>query len=106
MFYARKSVNEVSGEDEKSTEILNSAKEYQPEEVFSKIKEYSKDRKFVESVEAIVKLNVDPTKGDQMIRGTCVLPAGTGKEVRVCVFADNEFHESLKEVGADILGDD
>ena len=41
-----------------------------------------------------------------MIRGTCVLPAGTGKEVRVCVFADNEFHEQLKEVGADMIGDD
>lgn len=41
-----------------------------------------------------------------MIRGTCILPAGTGKEVRVCVFADNEFHEELKAVGADIIGDD
>ena len=95
MFYSRKVKNEVTGEDETKTEILNSAREYQPEEVFTKIKEYSKDRKFIESIEAIVKLNVDPTKGDQMIRGTCVLPAGTGKEVRVCVFADNEFHEEL-----------
>jgi large subunit ribosomal protein L1 len=41
-----------------------------------------------------------------MIRGTCVLPAGTGKEVRVCVFADGEFHDQLKEVGADLIGDD
>ena len=106
MFYTRKSINEATGEDEKSTEILSSSKEWQPEEIFSKIKEFSKDRKFIESVEAIVKLNVDPTKGDQMIRGTCVLPAGTGKEVRVCVFADNEFHEQLKEIGADVIGDD
>lgn len=106
MFYSRRVKNEVTGEDETKTEILNSAKEYQPEEVFTKIKEYSKDRKFIESIEAIVKLNVDPTKGDQMIRGTCVLPAGTGKEVRVCVFADNEFHEELKNVGADMIGDD
>jgi large subunit ribosomal protein L1 len=44
-------------------------------------------------VEAIIKLNVDPTKGDQMIRGTCILPAGTGKETKVCVFADKEFHD-------------
>lgn len=106
MFYSRKTKNDVTGEDEEVTEILNSAKEYQPEEVFNKIKEFSKDRKFIESVEAIVKLNVDPTKGDQMIRGTCVLPAGTGKEVRVCVFADGEFHEQLKEIGADVIGDD
>lgn len=106
MFYSRKTKNDVTGEDEEVTEILNSSKEYQPEEVFNKIKEFSKDRKFIESVEAIVKLNVDPTKGDQMIRGTCVLPAGTGKEVRVCVFADGEFHEQLKEIGADVIGDD
>lgn len=54
----------------------------------------------------MIKLNVDPTKGDQMIRGTCVLPAGTGKEIKVCVFADNEFHDALKEVGADFIGSD
>jgi ribosomal protein L1 len=64
MFYSRKSINEVTGEDEAVTEILSASKEWQPEEIFAKIKEYSKDRKFVESVEAIVKLNVDPTKGD------------------------------------------
>jgi len=54
----------------------------------------------------MVKLGVDPTRGDQMIRGTCVLPAGTGKEVKVCVFADLEFHEDLQEAGADIIGND
>jgi large subunit ribosomal protein L1 len=96
----------VSGLDETSTEIMSSSKEYQPEQVFNMIKEYSKERKFTESIEAIVKLNVDPTKGDQMIRGTCILPAGTGKEVRVCVFADGEFHSQLNEVGADLIGDD
>ena len=64
MFYTRKSINEVTGEDEKTTEILSSSKEWQQEEIFTKIKEYSKDRKFIESIEAIVKLNVDPTKGD------------------------------------------
>jgi len=41
-----------------------------------------------------------------MIRGTCVLPAGTGKEVKICVFADNEFHEELKAAGADFIGND
>jgi large subunit ribosomal protein L1 len=41
-----------------------------------------------------------------MIRGTCVLPAGTGKTVRVCVFADNEFHAELTKVGADVIGND
>ena len=41
-----------------------------------------------------------------MIRGTCVLPAGTGKSIRVCVFADNEFHKDLVEAGADLIGND
>ena len=41
-----------------------------------------------------------------MIRGTCVLPAGTGKEVKVCVFADAEVHAELGEIGADLIGSD
>lgn len=54
----------------------------------------------------ILKLNVDPTQGDQNVRGTCVLPAGTGKEVKVCVFAGEEFHEDIKAQGADFIGND
>jgi large subunit ribosomal protein L1 len=41
-----------------------------------------------------------------MIRGTCVLPAGTGKQVRVCVFADGQFHSQLGEIGVDEIGSD
>ncbi len=55
------------------------------------MKEISQERKFEESFEVIVKLNVDPTQGDQNVRGTCILPAGTGQEVKVCVFAAEEF---------------
>ena len=54
----------------------------------------------------IIKLNVDPTQGDQNVRGTCILPAGTGKEVKVCVFAGMEFHEECKAAGADFIGND
>ena len=75
-------------------------------EIFTKTKEMSKERKFAESVDVVVKLNVDPTQGDQNVRGTCILPAGTGKEVKVCVFAGSEFHEDLKAQGADFIGDD
>ena len=78
--------------------------QYDPENVFAKMMEVSKERRFNESVEAIIKLNVDPTKGDQMIRGTCNLPAGTGKEIKVCVFADSVYHDELKAVGADLIG--
>ena len=66
----------------------------------------SKERNFKESIDTIIKLNVDPTKGDQMIRGTVNLPSGTGKEIKVCVFADKVYHEELLAVGADIIGDD
>ena len=64
----------------------------------------SKERKFDESIEFCLKLNVDPTRGDQLVRGTCVLPSGTGKEVKVCVFAASDFHAELLEAGADIIG--
>ena len=40
------------------------------------------------------------------MRGTCILPAGTGKEVRICVFAGEEFHEDVMKMGADVLGND
>jgi len=55
-------------------------------------------------VEAIIRLNVDPRQGDQNIRGTCVLPAGTGKTIKVCVFADAEMQDKVMEAGADIFG--
>ncbi len=84
MFYKSKN---SSGTAE-SINILSKDQTFKPEEVFAKVKEVSKERKFDESVEIMVKLGVDPTRGDQNIRGTCVLPAGTGKEVKVCVFAD------------------
>ena len=76
------------------------------EDAIKRIKEESKARNFRETVDTIIKLNVDPTKGDQMIRGTVNLPAGTGKEIRVCVFADKVYHEELREAGADIIGDE
>ena len=41
-----------------------------------------------------------------MIRGTCILPCGTGKEIKVCVFADEGFHEDLERVGADVIGNE
>lgn len=84
--------------------ILNLNTEVGLESVFGQVKNSSKERKFSESVELILKLNVDPSKGNQMVRGTCILPAGLGTEVRIAVFADFEFHHLAKEAGADILG--
>ncbi len=60
--------------------------------------------KFDESVDAAVRLGVDPRKSDQMVRGTAVLPHGTGKTVRVVVFAKGDKEKEAEEAGADAVG--
>jgi large subunit ribosomal protein L1 len=61
---------------------------------------------FDETVELVVRLGVDPRKADQIVRGTVALPAGTGKDVRVAVFAAGEAAAAAREAGADIVGAD
>ncbi len=60
--------------------------------------------KFDESIDVAVQLGIDPKKSDQLVRGSVVLPAGTGKTVRVAVFAQGEKAEAAKAAGADIVG--
>jgi large subunit ribosomal protein L1 len=62
--------------------------------------------KFDETIELAVRLGVDPRKADQMVRGTVALPAGTGKDVRVAVFAAGEAAQAARDAGADIVGAD
>jgi large subunit ribosomal protein L1 len=62
--------------------------------------------KFPESVDVSVNLGVDPRKSDQVVRGSTVLPHGTGKSVRVAVFAQGEAADAASEAGADIVGMD
>jgi large subunit ribosomal protein L1 len=62
--------------------------------------------KFDETIEVSFNLGIDPRKADQMIRGTVSLPAGTGKSMRVAVFAEGEPARQAKEAGADIVGSD
>jgi large subunit ribosomal protein L1 len=62
--------------------------------------------KFDETVEMVVRLGVDPRKADQMVRGTVSLPSGTGKDVRVAVFAAGEAAAEARAAGADIVGTD
>jgi large subunit ribosomal protein L1 len=59
---------------------------------------------FDETVELVVRLGVDPRKADQIVRGTVGLPSGTGKDVRVAVFASGEAAAAAREAGADIVG--
>jgi large subunit ribosomal protein L1 len=61
---------------------------------------------FDETVEIAVRLGVDPRKADQVVRGTVSLPAGTGKEVRVAVFAAGDAAEAARAAGADVVGAD
>ena len=62
--------------------------------------------KFDETVELVVRLGVDPRKADQMVRGTVALPAGTGKDVRIAVFAQGEAAAAAREAGAEFVGAD
>jgi large subunit ribosomal protein L1 len=61
---------------------------------------------FDETVELVVRLGVDPRKADQIVRGTVGLPSGTGKDVRVAVFAQGDAAAAAREAGADIVGAD
>src|SRR5215208_3760885 len=78
---------------------------YTPREALELLKSLE-GAKFDESVEVHVKLNVDPRKADQMVRGTLMLPNGTGKTRRVAVFAVGENARAAEEAGADIVGSD
>jgi large subunit ribosomal protein L1 len=76
---------------------------YSFDEAVEKVKDL-KSAKFDETVELVLKLGVDPRHADQMIRGSVVLPHGTGKDVKVAVFAKDKKAEEAKEAGADIVG--
>lgn len=76
---------------------------YPLEDALSLVKSLPK-AKFDETVEVSVKLGVDPKHADQMVRSTVVLPHGTGKKVRVLVFAKGEHETMAKEAGADYVG--
>ena len=86
-------------------EKVDPLKQYGIEEAFSLLKDLS-SVKFEESVDVAVNLGIDPRKSDQVVRGSSVLPNGTGKTVRVAVFAQGEQADAAKEAGADIVGFD
>lgn len=86
-------------------EQLEPGKTYGVDEALELLKSVSKV-KFTESVEVAIRLGVDPRKSDQVVRGALVLPHGTGKSVRVAVFAQGENAEKAEAAGADIVGMD
>ncbi|HAK88906.1 MAG TPA: 50S ribosomal protein L1 [Nitrospiraceae bacterium] len=82
---------------------IDTNKEYDIEDAVSLVKENTV-AKFDETVDMAINLGVDAKKSDQMVRGTVVLPHGTGKSVRVLVFAKGEKEKEAKDAGADYVG--
>lgn len=87
------------------SEKIDNTKKYSVADAAAFIKEL-KSAKFDETVEIAMNLNVDPRHADQMVRGAIVLPHGTGKTVRVAVFAKGAKADEAKAAGADIVGTD
>ncbi|HXX56924.1 MAG TPA: 50S ribosomal protein L1 [Thermodesulfovibrionales bacterium] len=82
---------------------VESGKEYPLEEALKLVKDLTYV-KFDETVDIALNLGVDPKKSDQMVRGTVVLPHGTGKTVKVLVFTKGEKEKEARDAGADIVG--
>jgi large subunit ribosomal protein L1 len=87
-----------------AAKAVTEGKQYAIDEALKLVKDNAK-AKFVESVDVAVRLGIDAKKSDQVVRGSTVLPAGTGKSVRVAVFCPaGEKAEAAKAAGADIVG--
>ncbi|MEU0089521.1 50S ribosomal protein L1 [Kribbella sp. NPDC006257] len=87
-------------------EKIDFDKLYTPLEAIKLAKEAAAGKKLNSTVDVAMRLGVDPRKADQMVRGTVILPHGTGKTARVLVFATGEKAEAAKAAGADYVGDD
>jgi large subunit ribosomal protein L1 len=88
---------------ERARNLVDESREYLPAEAIGLIKQYP-DAKFDETVEVAFRLGVDPRKADQIVRGTVSLPNGTGRSVRVAVFAQGPKATEAREAGADVVG--
>ena len=82
---------------------IDTTKQYQINEAFDLLKDLP-SAKFLESIDVSINLGVDPRKSDQVVRGSTVLPNGTGKTVRVAVFTQGDNAEAAKAAGADLVG--
>ena len=86
-----------------SQKLIDRLTQYDPDQAISLVKQTAK-AKFDETIEISVRLGVDPRHADQQVRGAVVLPNGTGKTVRVLVFAKGEQAKQAEEAGADYVG--
>ena len=88
-----------------SLKLIDRTKQYDPDEAVALVKQTAK-AKFDETIEVSIRLGVDPRHADQQVRGAVVLPHGTGKKVRVLVFAKADKAREALEAGADYVGDE
>jgi large subunit ribosomal protein L1 len=86
-------------------ELLDRSRLYTPVEALALVRQLARAR-FDETVELAVRLGVDPRRADQVVRGTVSLPHGTGRTVRVAVFAAGEAAQEARDTGADVVGAD
>ena len=93
----------VSKRMKAAREKVDADKIYLLDDALGLVKEFA-TAKFPESIDVSVNLGVDPRKSDQVVRGSTVLPNGTGKTVRVAVFTQGENADKAKQAGADIVG--
>jgi len=84
-------------------EKLTPGKHYPVDEALSMLKEFA-TAKFAESVDAAINLGIDASKSDQQVRGSTVMPHGTGKSVRVAVFTSGKNQDAARAAGAEIVG--
>jgi large subunit ribosomal protein L1 len=82
---------------------IQPGKSYHIDEALQMVKEFA-NAKFKESVDVAVNLGIDPTKSDQQVRGSTVMPHGIGKSVRVAVFTSGKNQDVAREAGADVVG--
>ena len=93
----------ISKRFKKATEGVDAAKSYSVEEAVKLVKARA-TAKFDETIELSINLGVDPKHADQMVRGVVALPSGTGRKLRVAVFAKGPKADEAKKAGADIVG--
>jgi len=82
---------------------FDNEKLHSPAEAIDLVKSFA-GTKFDQTIDIAIQLGVDPSKADQIVRGTVALPAGTGKTVRIAVFAEGDAAAAAKEAGADFVG--
>ncbi len=95
----------LSKKQKQLAEKLEAGKAYSVEEAVALLAGFA-SKKFSESLDVCVNLGIDARKSDQAVRGSTILPNGTGKDVRVAVFAQGENADKAKAAGADIVGFD